>query len=177
MEINLTSSSSSSSLSNISLDLKEDRERISDKIFWVRVYNDVISLQSVRVTIIVVYIIVILIATFGNIIVILVIYRRRSLRRNPAILLILNLTFCDLISCVVYRPLLLVELFLPFVSNYEVFHDQLDKCRAASYFQGLLAGEIYLKHDMSRSQLNSTSSKFSVSFFSLYITLTIGQVE
>lgn len=104
-----------------------------------RMYSDVISVQSVRVTIIILYLIVILIATFGNFMVILVIYRRRSLRRNPAILLILNLAFCDLISCMVYRPMLLVELFLPFVSNDKVFNDQLDKCRAASYFQGLLA--------------------------------------
>ena len=109
----------------------------------VRVYYDVISFQPVRVVILVLYFIGIALATFGNVVVILIIYKRRSLRRNPAILLILNLAFCDLISCVVYRPLLLVELFVPFLSNRKVFHDQLDKCRAATYFQGLLAGKLY----------------------------------
>ena len=104
-----------------------------------RIYNDIISSPAVRVTIIVFYFIVILVATLGNILVMLVIYRRRSLRRNPAVLLIFNLAMCDLVSCVVYRPLLLLELFLPFLS-LDFFHNQLDECKAASYFQGMLAG-------------------------------------
>lgn len=104
-----------------------------------RVYNDVIALPSVRVAIIVVYMLVILVAILGNILVILVIYRRRSLRRNPAVLLISNLALCDLTSCVIYRPLLLVKLFLPF-TEIQLFNDQLDECKAAAYFQGMLAG-------------------------------------
>ena len=106
----------------------------------IRKYEDVISISGVRISIIVLYILVILIATIGNVLVILVIYKRRSLRRNPAVVLILNLATCDLISCVIYRPLLLFELFLPFTSK-RIFHDQMRECKAASYFQGMLAGK------------------------------------
>ena len=105
----------------------------------IKLYEDIISKPSIRLVILMIYLIVILVAILGNILVILVISRRRSLRRNPAILLILNLAFCDLISCVVYRPLLLIEMFLPFTS-IELFHDQLKECKASAYFQGLLAG-------------------------------------
>ena len=114
-----------------------------------RIYNDIISSPAVRVTIIVFYFVVILVATLGNILVMLVIYRRRSLRRNPAVLLIFNLAMCDLVSCVVYRPLLLLELFLPFLS-LDFFHNQLDECKAASYFQGMLAGmsALHLRHSV-----------------------------
>ena len=111
-----------------------------------RVYDDIISSPAVRVSIIVCYLVVILVATLGNMLVILVIYRRRSLRRNPAVLLIMNLALCDLTSCLVYRPLLLVELFLPFVSMQIFDHNQLDECKVASYFQGMLAGRNAMQH-------------------------------
>ena len=102
-------------------------------------YWDIISLQWVRVLITVVTMLAVLIALLGNGVVILVIYRRRSLRRNPTILFILNLALCDIISCLIYRPLLLLEVFLPFVPHFQEFVDHLDKCKVASYFKSLFA--------------------------------------
>ena len=105
----------------------------------IRNYWDIISLQWVRIIIMVVTLLAVVIAILGNILVILVIHRRRSLRRNPTILFILNLAVCDIISCLIYRPLLLMEMFLPFTPYFDEIVNHLHKCKVASYFKALFA--------------------------------------
>lgn len=106
-------------------------------------YSDIISYKGVRITIFILYLIGILAAIVGNSCVILIVYKKQSLRRNPTILFICNLALCDIVSCLLYRPLFLVELFLPFRKNIPEAYDHLVQCKVTGYFQALFAGVIF----------------------------------
>ena len=105
-------------------------------------YWDIISYEGVRIAIALFFLVALLAAIFGNTCVLLIVYRKRSLRRNATILFICNLALCDLISCLLYRPLFIVELFLPFKNEVDEAYDHLTQCKVTTYFQSVFAGVI-----------------------------------
>ena len=103
-------------------------------------YNDIIANPGVRYTLITFHIILSVIAIIGNGIVLLVIYKRRTLRRNPTIIFIINLAFCDLVQCAFYRPLLLVDLFMPFTNDRRQDYQYGENyCKTMTFFQCMFA--------------------------------------
>ena len=104
-------------------------------------YPDIIEVPAVRYVIIVVHLVPAILAIAGNSLVLLLVYRKKSLRKNPTILFILNLAVCDLISCLISRPLFLLDLLLPFDNHHEEeeYIVSLDYCKVTLFFQALIS--------------------------------------
>lgn len=109
-------------------------------IIILREYHDVISKAAVRYSLIAVLCMLTFLAFTGNLLVLLAISRRRSLCRNPAIIFIMNLAICDTLSCLVYRPMIVVDILLPYTSYALELRHQIHICRAAMLLQTLIAG-------------------------------------
>ena len=114
----------------------------SDVTYSVPRYDDIIALPTVRYVLVILYITATLVATVGNFLVILLIYRKKSLRRNPAILYILNLAVCDFTSSLLWRPMLLVEILLPFNPKFSraLVNLPISYCRTTVFFSCLFSG-------------------------------------
>ena len=100
-------------------------------------YPDMLQNTKVRYTLIAVHIIGTILAAAGNFTVVIVIARRKSLRQSPAVLFIFNLAFCDLMQCLVYRPVLVADFFLPF-TDHPVYPHHYTVCQIVTYLSALV---------------------------------------
>ena len=81
-------------------------------------YLDLIDFPIVRYSLVVVYVLAILLAATGNGLLFYVIIRQRKLRNSSTAYLVLNLATCDFISTVVYQPMRLMDMLLPFSKEH-----------------------------------------------------------
>ncbi len=109
-------------------------------IIYTRGYPDVITNAAIRYSLITIHVVLSIMTIIGNTLVLVVVSKRQSLRRNTAIWFILNLAICDLLQCIFYRPLLLVNLILPFTDPTQDFRSQVAVCRALTFLQSVFAG-------------------------------------
>ena len=104
----------------------------------ITAYPDIISIDAVRYALITVHVTASVIAIIGNALVLYVVLKNKALRRNPTVIFILNLAFCDFVQCFFYRPLQLLDLILPFTQSWHFEYDT-NYCRTMTFFQCLFA--------------------------------------
>lgn len=111
----------------------------STTLYALHNYSDYFSFSAVRYVAISFFIIGNVTAVIGNLLVLLLVWKRRSLRQNATIIFIVNLALCDLISSVIYRPLFLVDLLLPFTSDTSKHYTNKNYCKTSTFFQAIFA--------------------------------------
>ncbi|CAH1802572.1 unnamed protein product [Owenia fusiformis] len=104
------------------------------------IYRDVIEEPGVRYSMVGLHITGIILAMCGNLLVVTFIISKKMFKKHITMYLILNLCVCDLISTLIYEPIRLVDIFLPFENSARGTFVTQTYCEITGFFLCFIAG-------------------------------------